>query len=52
MVYRYSVKLIQGEQLATDLNDERRAEPFIQNARQQWVLAKVHPANDDPQQLA
>jgi hypothetical protein len=34
-----------------DLNDERRAEPFIQNARRQWVLAKLHPASDDPQIL-
>lgn len=34
-----------------DLNDARRAEPFIQNARQQWVLAKLHPASDDPQRL-
>jgi HNH endonuclease len=33
-----------------DLNDERREEPFIQNARQQWVLAKLHPPDDDPQQ--
>jgi HNH endonuclease len=31
-----------------DLNDERREEPFIQNARQQWVVAKLHPAFDDP----
>jgi HNH endonuclease len=35
-----------------DLNDARRAEPFIQNARSQWVIAKLHPASDDPQQLA
>jgi HNH endonuclease len=34
-----------------DLNDDRRSEPFIQNARRQWVLAKLHPANDDPLQL-
>ena len=34
-----------------DLNDERRSEPFIQNARRQWVLAKIHPANDDLLQL-
>jgi hypothetical protein len=32
-----------------DLNDERREEPFIQNARQQWVIAKLHPPEDDPQ---
>jgi HNH endonuclease len=31
-----------------DLNDERREEPFIQNARRQWVVAKLHPAFDDP----
>jgi HNH endonuclease len=34
-----------------DLNDERRSEPFIQNARRQWVFAKLHPANDDLLQL-
>jgi hypothetical protein len=33
-----------------DLNDERREEPFIQNARQQWVVAKLHPPENDPQQ--
>lgn len=33
-----------------DLNDERREEPFIQNARQQWVAAQLHPPVDDPQQ--
>ena len=32
-----------------DLNDERREEPFIQNARQQWKMAGLHPPNDDPQ---
>lgn len=31
-----------------DLNDERREEPFIQNARRQWVAAGFHPANEDP----
>jgi hypothetical protein len=31
-----------------DLNDDRREEPFIQNARRQWVVAKLHPAFDDP----
>ncbi len=30
-----------------DLNDERREEPFIQNARRQWVLAGLHPPQDD-----
>lgn len=33
-----------------DLNDERREEPFIQNARQQWVAGQIHPLNDDPRQ--
>lgn len=33
-----------------DLNDERREEPFIQNARQQWMAAQLHPPADDPQQ--
>ncbi len=33
-----------------DLNDERREEPFIQNARRQWVTGGLHPPNDDPQQ--
>lgn len=33
-----------------DLNDERRDVPFIQNARQQWVAAKLHPPADDPYQ--
>jgi hypothetical protein len=33
-----------------DLNDARREEPFIQNARRQWVLARMHPPDDDPQQ--
>ena len=33
-----------------DLNDDRRTEPFIQNARRQWVIAKLHPASDDPRQ--
>lgn len=32
-----------------DLNDERREEPFIQNARQQWVAGGLHPPNHDPQ---
>jgi len=30
-----------------DLNDERREEPFIQNARQQWILSGLHPPQDD-----
>jgi hypothetical protein len=30
-----------------DLNDERRKEPFIQNARQQWVAGGLHPPKDD-----
>jgi hypothetical protein len=33
-----------------DLNDERREEPFIQSARQQWGMARLHPPRDDPQQ--
>lgn len=33
-----------------DLNDERREEPFIQNARRQWAIARLHPPNDDPQE--
>ncbi len=32
-----------------DLNDNRREEPFIQNARRQWGAAKRHPPKDDPQ---
>lgn len=32
-----------------DLNDERRNEPFIQNARRQWRSAGLHPPKDDPQ---
>jgi len=31
-----------------DLNDERREEPFIQNARWQWVAAGLHPPVQDP----
>jgi len=31
-----------------DLNDERREEPFIQNARRQWLAAGLHPPKDDP----
>ena len=33
-----------------DLNDEGREEPFIQNARQQWLAGGLHPLNDDPKQ--
>ena len=33
-----------------DLNDERREEPFIQNARRQWIAGQLHPPKDDPQQ--
>ena len=33
-----------------DLNDERREEPFIQNARRQWMTGGLHPPNDDPRQ--
>jgi len=32
-----------------DLNDERREEPFIQNARRQWIAGGLHPPNNDPQ---
>jgi hypothetical protein len=35
-----------------DLNDDRREEPFIQNARRQWAVAGLHPDNDDPQESA
>lgn len=31
-----------------DLNDERREEPFIQNARRQWIAGGLHPPLDDP----
>jgi hypothetical protein len=31
-----------------DLNDEKRQEPFIQAARQQWVVSGLHPPDDDP----
>lgn len=31
-----------------DLNDERREEAFIQNARRQWIVGGLHPQNDDP----
>ena len=33
-----------------DLNDERREEPFIQNARRQWTAAQLHPPTDDPRE--
>lgn len=35
-----------------DLNDERREEPFIQNARQQWIAGGFHPPNHDPRYSA
>jgi hypothetical protein len=31
-----------------DLNDERRADRFIQSARHQWVKGGFHPPLDDP----
>lgn len=33
-----------------DLNDQRREEPFIQNARQQWAIAGLHPPTADPRE--
>jgi hypothetical protein len=33
-----------------DLNDERREEQFIQNARQKWLESGLHPLEDDPKQ--
>jgi hypothetical protein len=33
-----------------DLNDDRREEPFIQNARRQWYAARLHPPDDDQRQ--
>jgi hypothetical protein len=33
-----------------DLNDDRRDEPFVQNARRQWLVAGFHPSADDPQE--
>ena len=33
-----------------DLNDEKRSEGFIQEARKQWVSSGLHPPNDDPRQ--
>jgi hypothetical protein len=33
-----------------DLNDNRRGEQFIQNARRQWSLAGLHPPDEDPQE--
>lgn len=33
-----------------DLNDDRRDEPFIQNARRQWLMTGFHPSTDDPQE--
>jgi HNH endonuclease len=34
-----------------DLNDDRREEPFIQNARCKWLAAGLHPALDDPREI-
>jgi hypothetical protein len=31
-----------------DINDERRADKFIQRSRQYWVQGGWHPPNDDP----
>jgi hypothetical protein len=33
-----------------DLNDERRADRFIQKSRKQWLQSGLHPPQDDPQQ--
>jgi hypothetical protein len=33
-----------------DLNDASRTEPFIQNARRQWIAASLHPPDGDPQE--
>jgi HNH endonuclease len=32
-----------------DLNDDRRQDSFIQQARLQWHIAGLHPPDDDPQ---
>jgi hypothetical protein len=32
-----------------DLNDERREQPFIQNARRQWIAGGLHPPKHDLQ---
>lgn len=31
-----------------DLNDERREQSFIQNARRQWIAGGLHPPTHDP----
>ena len=33
-----------------DLNDDRRNDRFIQNARKQWLLSGLHPSPNDPRQ--
>ena len=33
-----------------DLNDDRRNDRFIQNARKQWLLSSLHPSPNDPRQ--
>ena len=33
-----------------DLNDDRRNDRFIQNARKQWLLSGLHPSQNDPRQ--
>jgi len=32
-----------------DLNDEKRADRFIQKSREQWVKSNLHPPDEDPQ---
>ncbi|NJK62204.1 MAG: hypothetical protein HC921_05520 [Synechococcaceae cyanobacterium SM2_3_1] len=32
-----------------EINDERRAEPFIIKSRSMWIKAGLHPPADDPQ---
>jgi hypothetical protein len=34
-----------------DLNDEKRSDRFIQKSRQQWVISRLHPPDDDPRLL-
>jgi hypothetical protein len=33
-----------------DLNDERRADRFIQKSRKKWLQSGLHPPQGDPQQ--
>ncbi|MEB3295853.1 MAG: HNH endonuclease signature motif containing protein [Synechococcales bacterium] len=33
-----------------DLNDDRRNDKFIQNARKKWFMGRLHPPQDDPRQ--